>query len=372
MTKRRILLFATITVLGSTAIFLGLAEALFRLLPVSSGIRVGPVTAESPVFHFMPDRDFQFSRDWDMHLVNWGRVNNAGFINDQNYVREDGTPLLAVVGDSYIEAAMVPYAETVHGRLALRLGGQLRVYSFGASGAALSQYLIWARYAVDHYHATAVVINVVGNDFDESLAAYGVKTGFWLYEADEQEVLRLRLFEYRPVPFTGLTARSALARYLLFNLQLGPVWTAVKSFLFGAPALAEPRYAGNTLAQASEVRLRDSSAAIDAFFRDLPELVRLPPERVAFTVDGFRYPESGVAGVGSYFDRMRHLFRTRAETLGYEVIDLDRYFFSRHKRSGERFEYPRDGHWSPIGHEVAFEAIMSSKLLAKISTSDGR
>ena len=63
MTKRRQLLFATITVLGSTAIFLGLAEALFRLLPVSSGITVGPVTAESPVFHFMPDRDFQFSRD---------------------------------------------------------------------------------------------------------------------------------------------------------------------------------------------------------------------------------------------------------------------------------------------------------------------
>ena len=75
---------------------------------------------------------------------------------------------------------------------------------------------------------------------------------------------------------------------------------------------------------------------------------------------------------GTYFDRMRQFFRTRAETLGYEVIDLDRYFFSRHKRSGERFEYPRDGHWSPIGHEVAFEAIMSSKLLAKISTSDGR
>ena len=126
------------------------------------------------------------------------------------------------------------------------------------SGAALSQYLIWARYAVDQYHATAVVINVVGNDFDESLAAYGVKTGFWLYDgADEQGVLRLRLFEYRPVPFTGLTARSALARYLLFNLQLGPVWTAVKSFSFGAPALAEPRYAGNTLAEASEVRLRE-------------------------------------------------------------------------------------------------------------------
>jgi hypothetical protein len=56
MTKRKQLLFATITVLGSTAIFLGLVEGMFRLLPVSSGIRVGPVTAESPVFHFIPSR----------------------------------------------------------------------------------------------------------------------------------------------------------------------------------------------------------------------------------------------------------------------------------------------------------------------------
>jgi hypothetical protein len=30
---------------------------------------------------FMPDRDFQFSR-WDMHLVNCGHINNAGFVND--------------------------------------------------------------------------------------------------------------------------------------------------------------------------------------------------------------------------------------------------------------------------------------------------
>ena len=63
---------------------------------------------------------------------------------------------------------MVPYAETLYGRLARTLRGRLRVYSFGASGAPLSQYLIWAGHAVREYGARAVVINVVGNDFDES------------------------------------------------------------------------------------------------------------------------------------------------------------------------------------------------------------
>jgi hypothetical protein len=53
----------------------------------------------------------------------------------------------------------------------------LRVYSFGASGALLSQYLIWARHAVHEYGARAVIINVVGNDFDESHVAVQYRPG---------------------------------------------------------------------------------------------------------------------------------------------------------------------------------------------------
>ena len=67
---------------------------------------------------------------------------------------------------------MLPYARTFYGRLAKKLAGQLRVYSFGASGAPLSQNLIWARHAVREYGARAVVINLVGNDVDESYKSY--------------------------------------------------------------------------------------------------------------------------------------------------------------------------------------------------------
>ena len=365
MNRRRDPLLALITVVGTVALCLSLAEVVLRFLPVRTAMYAVPVNATSSVFHFTPNRDFIFSRDWDMVMVNHGHINNAGFVNDKDYRKDDKTPLLAVVGDSFIEAAMVPFQRTVHGRLAKAFAGKLRVYSFGASGAPLSQYLIWASYAVREYGATALLINVVGNDFDESLAKYKIGPGFWLYVRNAQGNLHLQLFPYQPTILGKLVRMSALARYLVFSLHIEELGTTLRSQLL-RPANAEPRFAGNTTAEASAARVKDSLMAIDAFFRDLRDRVRLPPDHVAFAMDGFRYPQNAAAGKGTYFDLMRHAFRNKAEALGYEVVDLDPAFFARYARTGERYEYPRDGHWNAIGHQICFEAVMASRLLKRL------
>src|SRR5215470_12895144 len=168
MSRRRELLLNLLLSLASVFVCVLAAEIVLRFLPVSTGLRSVPVTAADPVLRFTPNRPFTNSLGWELHNVVHGRVNNAGFVNDQDYVR-DGPPLIAVVGDSFIEAQMVPYAETLQGRLATALAGKFRVYSFAASGAPLSQFLVYAGYAVREYGARAVVINVVGNDYDESL-----------------------------------------------------------------------------------------------------------------------------------------------------------------------------------------------------------
>src|SRR5262245_20909138 len=139
MTRRRYALLAVTSMAISVVACLALAEIALRLLPVATGLRSVAVTTDQPIFHFTPDRPFVYSRDWDLAMVNRGRVNNAGFINDQEYRKDDDTPLLAIVGDSMIEAQMVAYPDTLQGRLAKALEGRLRVYSFAASGAPLSQ-----------------------------------------------------------------------------------------------------------------------------------------------------------------------------------------------------------------------------------------
>jgi hypothetical protein len=299
-------------------------------------------------------------------------VINAGFVNDQDYRKDDELPLLAVIGDSMIEAAMVPYRDTLQGRLADALAGKLRVYSFSGSGAPLSQYLIWARHAVVEYGAQSLLINVVGNDYDESHARYKTGQGFWHYVPNSAGELELRLFEYRPPALRELMLSSALARYLVFNLKVGPHLLELMTHPFGRPAMAAPpppqppRYAGNTDANADPARVRDSLAAIDAFLRDLPKYTGLPPSRILLVVDGMRYPDVAAASKGTYFDLMRNALLEKARTLNYEPIDLDRSFFEHYGRSAERFEFPVDGHWSALGHGVAFNAVIGSPFIARL------
>jgi hypothetical protein len=359
----------------ATAIGLPLASVLFVLIaaeialqftPVASGLASQPVDAAHPVFRFTPDRPFVYSRGWDMHRVRHGRSNNAGWIDEQDYRRDDPTPLLAIVGDSYIEAQMVPYSDTMQARLRRSLAGRLRVYAFAGSGAPLSQYLIWAGHAVREYGARGVVINVVGNDFDESVCALKRSPGFWCYGEEADGQLRLRLIEHQPGLGTTLIRNSALARYLLINLQvMQQVWRmqGLVDWLFGTAAHAQ--FAGNTATQADERRLLLSRAMLDAFFRDLPERVGLPRERVLFTLDGFRTPTDAAAGRGSYFDLMRRAFLAKAQALGYEAIDLDRLFMAP-ERAGQRFDYPDDAHWSGSGHAVAAAAVASSQMLGRL------
>src|ERR1043165_7534073 len=284
MSRRKELLVNLLLSLASIAFCLLSAEVVLRFLPVSTGLRSMPVTAADPVLHFTPNRPFLNSLGWTMHNVVQGRVNNAGFVNDQDYVR-DGPPLIAVIGDSFIEAQMVAYPETLQGRLPAAFKEKFRGYSFAGSGAPLGQYLIWAGYAVKEFGARAVVINVVGNDFDESLTAYRIGPGFWQYAPDADGVLQLKLNPYQAGTLISLVRHSALARYLIINLGIQNRIFSIRwlgELIFGKPANAQPRYAGNTDASTDEKRMRDSLAAIDAFFRDIPERIGLPADRVLF------------------------------------------------------------------------------------------
>lgn len=113
---------------------------------------------------------------------------------------------------SVATTAMVPFDQTVHGRLAARMNPKGRVYSFAFSGAPLSQYLAWARQATETYRPSAFVFVIIGNDFDESIMNYAYKPGRYQYvPAREWEWSRN---DYAPSPLRDVINSSRLLRYL--------------------------------------------------------------------------------------------------------------------------------------------------------------
>ena len=357
-------LFGTLAVAATIAICLLMAEIVLRFLPVATGLWTTPVNAAHPVLRFNPNRDFVFSRDWNFTIVNHGHINNDGFVNNQDYAQSDTRPLLAVIGDSFVEAAMVPYDKTFYGRLADRLKSNGRVYSFGGSGAPLSQYLVWAQYAAQKYRPSGMAIAVVGNDFDESLWSSNSRPGLHVYARGPDGTLHLHRLDFQPSPFRFLVRHSALGRYLVFNLQvLDTIQALIAKWGLTSPAQAQtPEYAGNTAAAATPERVRDSDEAIAAFFDDLAKMVPLAPDRIVFLVDGARYDYEVAKTEQSFFGVMRRRFMREAERRGHEVIDLQPRFLQRSADGRTHFSFPTDAHWNATGHEVVADALAASSL----------
>jgi hypothetical protein len=351
--------------IGLTAPLLPL-EAVLRVLPVRSGLHSLPVNERDPVRHFLPNRDFTFSQGWDFKHVNRGRTNNFGFVNQQDYDSTAQTPLLAVIGDSYVAALMVPYPETMHGRLAQCVEGRGRIYSFGISGAPLSQYLVEASLARSKFRPQGFVVLIVGNDFDESLREYNKAPGWHYFRADSGRLFLDRA-DYSPDPIREVLRHSALVRYI--DLHLSSSAFRARN-VFKRRARNDRRYVGNTDASFTPERLEASYQAIEEFLVALPSHAGVGPDSILLMVDGMRpnlYSDSGLSAAnGSFFDLMRSRLLERGKALGYELADMQPRFLQRHKLDGSRFEFGSDLHWDSRGYEEATRAVAGSRVFRQV------
>jgi len=368
--KSKNVLFAFVTIIIGFLVPLLVLEIILRFLPVNTGLKTMPVNEANPVQRFTPNQDFTFSKGWFFDIVNHGHVNNFGYVNDIDYEPKKTTPLLAVVGDSYIEAVMVPYEETLQGRLkrSLENSGN-RVYSFAASGAPLSQYLVFAQYARDVFHPVGLVVVIIGNDFDESLCTYSIGVAQHCYQRADSKGLVLKRIDYKPTMLKKIARKSALIRHIHRNtsgLRFKILATKHKQ--------GNVKYVGNKRADFDQQRLNLSKKAVDQFLIDLPERSGISPENIVFVVDGLRpelyHAESLPDVKDSYVAIMREYFISLANTKGFEVIDMQPHFIKRHLRDQVRFEFANDGHWNGTGHSEASSAVEQSSMFKRLFKQD--
>lgn len=363
MNGKKIMLAFTSLLTGSFLLIIFL-EVSFRFLPVSDSLIVLPVNSENPYFRFKENREVTYSYDYNFSIVTKKRTNNYGFFNDHNYSPEEDTPLLAVIGDSYVEALQVENIASMHGILSEKTKGEGRVYSFGASGSPLSNYLAYADFATKEFKAGALVFIIVANDFDESLTKYRNTPGMHRF-SDASDRLELVRQDYQPALIRSFLRPSALARYLAINLQMGPRLMQIMS----RPDRDSTKQAfvGNTSSNSNEERIADSRRVIDRFFEELPLQTGLTSDKILFVIDGMRPHLYGPATLekanGSYFDLMRKYFVMTAANGEYEVVDMQPIFIRESESTGIRFEFPTNGHWNDIGHALVAEEIDKSVVV---------
>lgn len=364
-TKKILFPLAALTA-GVLILFLVL-EIGFRFLPVNQGLASLPVDEDNPVLRFQPNRTATWSKGWNFSIVNEIHTNNYGFINDQDYDSAVGSPLLVVIGDSYVEAVMVPFAETVNGRLAARVGKVGRVYSFASSGSALSQYLVYAEFARDNFRPAGLVVVIVGNDFDESMLSPGSPAGYHYFKDDLQGGLELARLDLDYGLARRLLRRSDFLMYLVLNLKLTSLPARLKQ--------AGGDFAGNTRRIASPERVAASDSAVQAFLARLPVAAGLPAEKILLVLDGVRPDLYDMAArntaAASYWGVMRRRLAERAEAAGFELLDLEPVFRRRFDEDGRRFEFDTDAHWNGYAHELVSEGIAASPVWDQLFAAPG-
>ena len=344
---------------------LAMVEGIFRLLPVSYPPYLLPVNAENPVTRFQPNLDYFYSENWNFEVQTHRHTNNYGFSHVADYHPEESTPLLTVIGDSYVEAHMVDGGKSVGELLHAAVQGEGRAYSIAASGAPLSEYLVYADYARKTFRPDAMAFVIVGNDFDESLFKYKSEPRFHYFEAKGDGFV-MRRVDYEMSRTKKILRHSAFLRYLMFNLHVSERIDHVIQTWRGQD-YSVSAYIGQEL----EHRVLDSNRGVDYFFDQLPSKSGLAPQSIVFVLDAVRpdmYSEEKLAqSYNAYFPRMRRYFAQQAGARGYQVIDTQPLFIAKHRIDGSRFEAaPTDSHWNALAHKMAAEEIQKSAVFKRL------
>lgn len=327
---------------------LALFEAVLRPLPVAMGLFRTVDYAAWPLRGYTPHAAFTYSRTWEMLMANHGVTNNFGHVAPFDYAR--GSRPVLVIGDSFVAAELIPYADSIQAQMAALLGGRLSVYGFGFNGNSLSDYLATAELAAGEFSPRAAVLVVVDGDISESVLS---QSGHYYFARDGDRVA----LRYRPMIGRGFFTRVreavgdiALYKYIFANLQFsfGEILAPQK---FAAPKPREP-----VPRSAQDTSL--ARAAVVAFVDEFARRARVAPQCVVLLLDSDRYglysPDLANDHPIDGGPELTRYLAASAAAQGYRVVDLGPVFAADYARHGAKFDYwPVDRHWNRRGHGIA-------------------
>ena len=277
-------------------------------------------------------------------------INNAGWNSAVNFETSKHKPRIAIIGDSYVEAMQVNIGDSLAGQLRNLVSPHFDVYDFGISGAPLSQYLQMARYVRRRFDPDIVVINVVHNDFHESLCSVTRKVGMLCLEDDGQDIREAPILAYQPNSVFRLVRHSSVIRYLIGNMQIE---TRLKRLT--ASKQNNQKYNANIDVEKAKSLRESIRKAIDYIHRTI--VLENNGRPVVFLMDAPRKDIYKGTTSESNVRWMNELLEEKTAQYGLPLVDLSNEFKSLFEAEKVHFESEYDFHWNENGHRVAAYAL---------------
>jgi lysophospholipase L1-like esterase len=273
------------------------------------------------------------------------RYDKNGFRNDEDLVRAD----VAALGDSFVEAAEVPLAQTVSARLAVRL--EAVVANLGQSGYGPQQELVvLERYGIPLSPKLVVWFLFGGNDLGDSegyeksrqLYEAALAPAPWFARSFERNALKA-LARLTTVPRSEPTpvARRHAARFTAA--------TGTEVLYFDAP---EGPWRPGQLEVVCDtlLRAREVTRQMGADFL----LVYVP--RKLRVYKGFVELDADSVAHGWPLNRLPDVLREWSQEQELDFLDST-VALRAAVASGRSVYLPDDVHWNPAGHDVVAAAI---------------
>jgi hypothetical protein len=317
-----------------------LLELAFRVLPVATATQGGYY--EHPLILSYPARHcFIASTGWDLKGPQRICANNAGFVADHDFVADPMA--VGVVGDSYVEANMLPAEKRIGAALERQLEGRT-VYTFGGPGSNLLDYAVRAKYAAEKFGIRTFVFVLERNDVKQVMCGSGHVHGACM-DADSGQIKTAT--QAPPGLLKRVIRESALAQYLVSQLKIDlskPLWKR------GTKASA-------TTGNGPELSTSQKKATVDYFFQ---QILTIEDGRFVFVVDPDRAHLLDHVGSdrGKLLDMMRDAGNQHAVVIDPSE-EFRKYLVDTHKILAVG---PYDPHWN--GDAVEIVAKLAGNALA--------
>jgi hypothetical protein len=299
-------------------------------------------------YGYLPDVGLRFEPNQDGVFIRDGvrarfHVNNAGFNNARDYAAErDGhTSRIAVVGDSFVEALHVDYADSLSAVLERELnqdGLPVEVYSFGISGFGTSQVYHLVKDYVLTYSPDVIVYLFIRNDVSDSSACLARQPWTQQYDvAPGGDLIAVPFRRYEISPVRRFLKHSRLFRYLFYQRRLLERVRGWEQPAAAAPAVATGRCAEQSWEIEEALLLK-----LDALLRErgIPWLL---------VWQGDADPD--------YASDVREGMERIVNRHQLPYYDLSRDFATAFALRHRPFRIAGDGHWNADGHAVAGAAL---------------